>query len=146
MSTRGYRHRHQVVFEETNLVGNVYFSHYLRWQGHCREQFLLDHAPGVVAALQSGGLALVTVSVHVDYFDEAFAGDVVDVVMYQEEQVGSRVAMRFDYEREGHLVARGAQTVMCVQRTASGSVEPVPVPPELRLALDRFPRTREPLG
>ena len=31
------------TFDETNLVGNVYFAHYLHWQGHCRESFLADH-------------------------------------------------------------------------------------------------------
>lgn len=46
----GYTIQHLVTFDETNLVGNVYFAHYLRWQGHCRERFLADHAPGVLAA------------------------------------------------------------------------------------------------
>ena len=56
-----YLHRHRVTFDETNLVGNVYFAHFLHWQGHCREHFLADHAPGVLGAL-ADGLALVTVN------------------------------------------------------------------------------------
>ena len=28
-----YEHRHVVSFEETNLVGNVYYVNYVRWQG-----------------------------------------------------------------------------------------------------------------
>ena len=31
-----YEYRHIVSFEETNLVGNVYYVNYLRWQGRCR--------------------------------------------------------------------------------------------------------------
>ena len=44
-----YEYRHLVGFEETNLVGNVYYVNYLRWQGRCREMFLLEHAPDVLA-------------------------------------------------------------------------------------------------
>ena len=44
-----YEIRHTVGFEETNLVGNVYYVNYLRWQGRCREMFLRDHAPASLA-------------------------------------------------------------------------------------------------
>ncbi|HVR11545.1 MAG TPA: acyl-CoA thioesterase, partial [Thermoanaerobaculia bacterium] len=42
---RYFEYRHLVGFEETNLVGNVYYVNHLRWQGRCREMFLLEHAP-----------------------------------------------------------------------------------------------------
>ena len=44
-TSRAYEYRLVVGFEETNLVGNVYFVNHLRWQGKCREMFLRDHAP-----------------------------------------------------------------------------------------------------
>ena len=43
-----YEYPHTVGFEETNLVGNVYYVNYLRWQGRCREMFLKQHAPDVL--------------------------------------------------------------------------------------------------
>ena len=57
---RPFEFRHTVGFEETNLVGNVYYTHYLDWQGRCREMFLRDHAPAVMDEL-SRGLSLATV-------------------------------------------------------------------------------------
>ena len=51
---KAYDYRHIVTFEETNLIGNVYYVHYIRWQGICQERFLRDHAPEVVADLQRG--------------------------------------------------------------------------------------------
>lgn len=134
MKTYGYRHL--VTFEETNLVGNVYFTNYLRWQGHCRERFLAEHAPGVVAEL-SGDLALVTVSCHCDYYAELFALDTVDVRMGLAGVEAGRVSMSFAYYRLGQLpelVARGSQTIGCVRRTSVGA-EPVAVPAELLEAL-----------
>ena len=47
-----YEYRHVVGFEETNLVGNVYYVNYVRWQGRCREMFLLEHAPSVLDELR----------------------------------------------------------------------------------------------
>lgn len=135
-----YTHQHRVTFDETNVVGNVYFAHYVRWQGHCREQFLLDHAPGVLSLL-AGDLVLVTVDCAVEFYAEGFAGDRIEVRMELDRMTGNRVAMTFDYVRlrDGgeDLLARGRQSVACMRRAAQG-LEPAPIPAELRTALARF--------
>lgn len=135
-----YVYRHHVTFDETNLVGNVYFVHYLRWQGHCRERFLAEHAPGVLTAL-SGGLVLVTVDCACDFYAETYAADLVEVRMTLDRLAGNRVTMTFDYLRTGagppELVARGRQNIACMRRHA-GQLEPAPIPDELRAALSRF--------
>lgn len=134
-----YCYRHTVHFEETNLVGNVYFVNYARWQGHCREQFLLDHAPSVVRDLQKGSLALVTVSMSVDYLGETFAGDEVEVEMCQGPSTSrSRIHMDFRYLRSGELVATGQQAIACMERGDDGALRPVAPPSELLNALGRY--------
>jgi enediyne core biosynthesis thioesterase len=134
---REYRHRHRVTFDETNLVGNVYFAHYLHWQGHCRELFLADHAPGALAALHTGELALVTVSCAMNFYAECFAFDVIDVRMRLRDQGGSRITMEFDFAREQTTIATGSQTVACMRRL-DGRMEPVHPPADLRAALDSY--------
>jgi acyl-CoA thioesterase FadM len=69
---RVYEYLHVIGFEETNLVGNVYFVNHLRWQGRFREMFLRDHAPGVLAEFRRG-LTFVTIHVSCDYFEELHA-------------------------------------------------------------------------
>ena len=86
---RAFRYEHVVTFDETNLVGNVYFAHYLHWQGRCRELFLAEHAPGVVKLLTAGELALVTVACSMDFFAECFALDRVEVLMTLRERAWS---------------------------------------------------------
>lgn len=137
MTRRAYRLRHRVTFDETNLVGNVYFAHYLHWQGHCREGFLADHAPGVLAALRAGELAMATVSCEMEYYAECFALDEIDIAMTLRARHGNRLVMDFDFRRAGQRVARGSQTVTCLRRTGNG-VEPADVPAELSLALTAF--------
>ncbi len=135
-----YEYRHVVGFEETNLVGNVYYANHVRWQGRCREMFLREHAPDVLAAL-SGGLALVTTRVSCEYLGELQALDEVSVRMRLSDVVQYRVTMDFEYWRvkEGaeELVARGEQQVACMRRTGAAMTS-APVPPSLREALGAY--------
>ena len=132
-----YEYRHVVGFEETNLVGNVYYAHHVRWQGRCRELFLREHAPEVLRQL-ADGLALVTTRVSCEYFAELAALDEVAVRMRLGAVAQNRVSMRFEYWRGGaggeELVARGEQEVACMRRDGAG-LAPAPVPDALRRAL-----------
>src|SRR5215472_9465956 len=78
--TRAYEYRHVVGFEETNLVGNVYYVNHLRWQGRCREMFLRDHAPEVLKQLNES-LCLVTLSCSCEYLRELSAFDELVIEM-----------------------------------------------------------------
>jgi enediyne biosynthesis thioesterase len=129
-----------ITFGETNLVGNVYFAHYLGWQGECRERFIAMHAPGLLDQLRDG-LALVTVDCACDFFAELYALDTVCIRMSLASMEGNRIAMRFDYYRANEtpprLAARGRQTV-AVMRRGPGGMVPAPIPTELAAALTAY--------
>ena len=137
---RFYEYRHIVSFQETNLVGNVYFTNHLAWQGRCREMFLRDHAPDVIAGL-SRGLALATVSCACEYFAELAAFDEISVRMRLAELVQNRMRLAFEYwrRRQGieELVARGEQQIACMKRDGD-KLSPTPVPQTLRVALAAY--------
>jgi enediyne biosynthesis thioesterase len=130
---RAYEYEHTVGFEDTNLVGNVYFARYVSWQGRCRELFLRDHAPAVLDELACD-LRLVTTHVSCDYYAELRALDRVVVRMTLERITQGRVAMRFKYLRGEELVAQGRQEIACL-RAVDGAYMPIPVPQPLRAAL-----------
>jgi enediyne biosynthesis thioesterase len=135
--TPAFEYTHVVTFDETNVVGNVYFVNHLRWQGHCREIFLRERAPGVLSQLDDG-LVLATTRCSCEYFAELFAFDRIVLHMRLAELQQSRVTMRFDYLRNGsELVARGEQQVVCLRRNGDG-VAPTPLPDELRNALEPY--------
>lgn len=133
----GFTYRHRVTFGETNLVGNVYFTHYLEWQGLCRESFLFDQASSVADDVMSGRLALVTVGCAMEYFEECYARDEVTIEMTPAGVTSNRVRMGFRYYSQGVEVARGEQTIACMARQANG-LSPVPVPTELVEAIQRY--------
>ncbi len=135
-----YEYRHRVGFEETNLVGNVYYVNHLRWQGRCREMFLHEHAPEVVRQL-GDGLALATVRCSCDYLAELQVFDEVLVRMRLAGMAQNRLSLAFEYWRSGptgeELVARGEQQIACMRRdpAAGGAMVATPIPAALREAL-----------
>ena len=139
-ASRFYEYRHIVAFQETNLVGNVYYTHHLAWQGRCRELFLRDHAPDVIEQL-AGDFALATVRCSCEYFAELLVFDEVVVRMSLAEMVQNRISLAFEYWRQAshgeELVARGEQQVACMRREGK-HLAPVPVPASLRQALAAY--------
>src|SRR5215510_4941073 len=112
---RAYEYRHIVAFEETNLVGNVYYVNHLRWQGRCREMFLREHAPSVLEELRHG-LALVTTHCSCDYLEELAPFDEVLIRMTLGAIAQSHLTMHFEYWRGSQLVATGSQQIACMRR------------------------------
>ncbi|MFC8849249.1 MULTISPECIES: acyl-CoA thioesterase [unclassified Micromonospora] len=136
-----FEYRHVVGFEETNLVGNVYYVNYLRWQGRCRELFLKNEAPEVLADLQAD-LKLFTLKVGCEFFAEITAFDDVAIRMRLVELAQTQIEFSFDYVRVAPdggelLVARGGQRVACMRGPNTRTV-PARVPEALARALEPY--------
>jgi enediyne biosynthesis thioesterase len=135
---RNYEYRHRVCLEETNVVGNVYYTNYVRWQGRCREMFLHDHVPELVHEL-GRGFSMATTRVSCSYYYELSAFDEVVVRMTGGAMTPSRLTMVFRYYRvlpdgQETLVAEGEQEVVCTERQGGG-IQPIPLPASLRDAV-----------
>jgi len=141
---RHYEYRHVVGFEETNLVGNVYYVNYLRWQGRCREMFLKERAPGILADLRDD-LKLFTLRVDCEFFAELALFDELSIRMRLVDLAQTQVEFGFDYVRmtEGDetLVARGTQRIACMRGPNSRTV-PSRVPDALVEALAPYAAVR----
>ncbi|MEO3850463.1 acyl-CoA thioesterase [Streptomyces sp. B8F3] len=133
---------HLVGFEETNLVGNVYFVNYFRWQGRCREVFLKEKAPGVLDEI-AHDLKLFTIKCECEYFAELTAFDQLSIRMTLVDLTQTQIEFEFAYvkidEKDGseHLVARGRQRVACM-RGDGDQARPTRVPENLRQALEPY--------
>ena len=145
-----YEHRHTVGFEETNIVGNVYYVNYLRWQGRCREMFLKERAPEVLAELQDD-LKLFTLRVDCEFFAEITAFDELSIRMRLLELAQTQLEFGFDYVRLDPgggetLIARGRQRVACMRGPNTRTV-PARVPESLTRALAPYlPESRIEVG
>jgi len=140
-----FEYLHTVGFEETNLVGNVYYVNYLRWQGRCREMFLKQLAPEVLADLRVD-LKLFTLKVDCEFYTEITAFDDLSIRMRLQELAQTQLQFGFDYVRLDPgggetLVARGAQRVACMRGPNTRTV-PARVPDALLRALEPYTMAR----
>jgi enediyne biosynthesis thioesterase len=136
-----YEYRHTVGFEETNIVGNVYYVNYLRWQGRCREMFLKELAPEVLADLQDD-LKLFTLKVDCEFFAEITAFSELSIRMRLNDLAQTQIEFSFDYVRldpDGSevLIARGRQRIACMRGPNTRTV-PTRVPDSLVKALEPY--------
>src|ERR1700730_6674577 len=117
---RAFEHKHVVGFEETNLVGNVYYASHVRWQGKCREMFLKEHVPDILEQFDQG-LCLITTRCSCEYFAELSAFDEVIIRMRLLSLAQNRIGMGFEYWRnkagDEELVAKGEQQIVCMKRS-----------------------------
>ncbi|GAA3648179.1 acyl-CoA thioesterase [Flavivirga jejuensis] len=125
-----FEYRFKTTFEETNLVGNIYFANYVLWQGKCREMFLYETCPDVIKDINNG-LSLITLDLSVQYISQLFAFDNVVMHMFLEAQSPSRLLMHFKYYKEENealvLVCEGTQATASM-REENGKMVSVPFP------------------
>ncbi|AWI32830.1 acyl-CoA thioesterase [Streptomyces tirandamycinicus] len=135
-----FEYRHTVGFEETNLVGNVYYVNYLRWQGRCRELFLHQKAPDVLAEVQDD-LKLFTLKVDCEFFAEITAFDELSIRMRLSELGSTQLEFTFDYVKVTGgaevLIARGRQRIACMRGPNTNTV-PSRIPDGLARALEPY--------
>jgi enediyne biosynthesis thioesterase len=135
-----FEYRHTVGFEETNLVGNVYYVNYLRWQGRCRELFLQQKAPAVLAEVQDD-LKLFTLKVDCEFFAEITAFDELSIRMRLSELGQTQLEFTFDYVKVTGgaevLIARGRQRIACMRGPNTNTV-PSLIPEALAHALEPY--------
>lgn len=133
-------YHHVVSFEETNVVGNVYFTRHIAWQGRCREMFLKENAPDILNEI-ARDLRLVTLRVSCDYFEELNALDEIDIHMSLAYLRQHRIGLNFDIMKlrpaGSNLAARGSQEIGCM-RLRGGTLAPVSPPASLAKALKPF--------
>ena len=143
-SPPAFEYRHVVSFEETNVVGNVYYARHIGWQGRCREMFLRQNCPEIVKEFQAG-LVLATSRCSCEYIHELHAFDEIVIRMRLGAVGGNRIEMTFEYfkqsaegEEGGELLAaRGVQEIACMQ-TENGVTRPIAIPAGLQSALENY--------
>ncbi len=135
-----FEYRFTTTFEETNLVGNIYFANYLLWQGKCREMFLYENCPDVIEEI-SNGLALITLDLSAQYISQLFAFDKVVMRMSLEAQSESRLLMHFKYYKEENekltLVCEGTQATAAM-REENGEMVSVSFPESMFEVFEQY--------
>ncbi len=105
----------RITFQDTNIVGNVYFLTFFRWQSECRDAWLRTAMPEVWAARRCGGARLL-VSNWSNRFEDAFGatiGDPISVTLRVHSQDQNSVLLSMEVlKHDGPSRSRLASGIM----------------------------------
>jgi enediyne polyketide synthase len=131
----------ETTLEESNLVGNVYFSNYNKWQGALRDKYFYQIYPEIFKGTgQLGEWIPVRNSVH--HLREAMPFDTILVEMSLAAKYKNGVKLFFEYfklNEDGikQKLAYGEQDVLWVKRDDFGAVYPKQIPEKISAVLDK---------
>jgi enediyne biosynthesis thioesterase len=135
-----FEYRFITTFEETNLIGNVYFANYAIWQGRCREIFLYEFCPDVIEEIKNG-LLLVTLDMNITFLHQTFALEKILMRMSIDAKSDTSLLMRFDYYKEENdklnIVANGLQTIVAM-KSINGKMTTVSLPHSLLSFMENY--------
>ncbi|MBF0217723.1 MAG: acyl-CoA thioesterase [Candidatus Omnitrophica bacterium] len=108
------------------MFGNVYFARYFEWQGMAREEFF-KHMIQDKNYLMQNDLKLITVTAHVDYKNECFLYDDIDIAISVSEVTLTTAKIEFVYKNvmNDKVVAMGYQKIGFADK--SGNIVHIPV-------------------
>ena len=99
-------YKHKVQYYETDKMGIVHHSNYIRWMEEARVDFL-EKIEWSYDQLEKVGLVSPVLSLDIDYLHPSFVGDVIsiDVVIMELKMSKMRVGYKM-INREGEIVAK----------------------------------------
>lgn len=107
-----------VLFKQTNVIGNTYFSNYIEWQGEVRERFFLSHPAAPMFLQANPNIMLITHSLSHRFINNSFFGDVIRIELTTKNILEYSVVMIFRYfnAQTNKLIGEGWQKVCFMDR------------------------------
>ena len=99
-------HRHRIAFYETDAMGIVHHSNYLRFFERARVDWLAEHDQPYTAYVE-GGLHFATTRVEVDYRRSIVFDETVEITTWMESVRAASLCMAYRVEVAGELKAVG---------------------------------------
>ena len=129
----------EITFEDTNLVGNVYYANFVRWQNECRDDWLKETVYETYADLFRGNRRMVVTELNLKFHDPTGAalGDSIEVDMTTEEKKQGLQRLTFEMRRiprpgssdSSAVLVTGHQCFTIVEREAQWTQSPVDCDP-----------------
>lgn len=101
-----YSYQHKVQYYETDKMGIVHHSNYIRWMEEARIDFL-SNIGWDYKKLEDGGIMSPVIGVDCKYKVNTTFGDVIDIEVYVEEFKGVKLKIGYRMTKEGILVFEG---------------------------------------
>jgi enediyne core biosynthesis thioesterase len=127
-----YTTRPRITFQDTNLVGNVYFLTFFRWQLECRDAWLSAQNPNhEKVPLASKSISVLQFSTRFEDSFGARLGDQIEVTLSEGESIPETLSLDFEIwrrcDRNSDRLATGS--MICSEHGGDGSLGTIPSGP-----------------
>lgn len=99
-------YQHKVQYYETDKMGIVHHSNYIRWMEEARVDFL-GQIGWNYKKLEDNGIISPVTAVECKYRVSTFFDDVITIFVWVEEFKGVKLKLRYEMKREDILVCEG---------------------------------------
>jgi enediyne polyketide synthase len=135
--------RFETSLEESNLVGNIYFSNYTTWQGRVRDQFFYKLAPELYRGTGEHG-EWIALNSRIQHLREAMPFDTIEVQMslLKRYQYGAKLLFEYyklDENGQKQKLAFGEQDILWIKRDEQGNPIPSVLPEVFERNLAKVP-------
>ena len=124
-----FRYRRRVQFAETDMIGIVHFSVFLRYMEEA--EHTLWRAAGLTIARPGDETGWPRLAATVDFksplrFEEEF-----DVHLRIVEKTSKTMRYSAELRKEGALLAEGSLTIICIRRKRGEPIKAIDIPPDI---------------
>lgn len=135
-------YQHKVQYYETDKMGIVHHSNYIRWMEEARIDFL-DQIGWNYKAMEDNGIISPVTSVESKYRCNTEFGDVISIEVSVAEFKGIRLKLRY-VMKKGDTVVNEASSEHCFLDTEGKIINIKKVQPEFYEALARYVEVNKP--
>ena len=119
----------KVEFSETDMAGIVHFSVFYRYMEYAEHAFFRSLGHSIVDP--NLGVGWPRVQCHCDFKQPLKFEDEVKIHLLVATKTSKSISYQFRFHKADSQVARGAITVVCVHRNASGEMKATNIPSEI---------------
>jgi|SRR5208283_4839969 len=132
-----FRTTRRIEFVDTDMAGIVHFSNFFRFMESAEVELLRSLGLSVKMQTEDGeSIGFPRVSATCDFLRPARFQDVIEVSV-QLENVGTKsVTWRFEFSKEGEVLARGKVSAVCCRVLAEHRLESIEIPAAIRAKLE----------
>jgi len=108
-----YEYTKTILFKQTNMLGNTYFSNYVEWMGEAREQFFLTHPDAGAFLKKYSNIVLITQELHHKFLGNTYFGDMLRIELTSKNILDYSLVIVFRYIRlvDEKIIGEGWQKV-----------------------------------
>jgi YbgC/YbaW family acyl-CoA thioester hydrolase len=134
-----FRYQRRVQFQETDASGNVHFTWFFRYLEEA--EHAMWRAAGLSIAPRDAEIGWPRVAASFEYKKPLRFEDEFEVHLMIAAKTRRTIRYRAVLSKDGHLIATGGATIICVRRRPGEAARATEIPPEVDM---RFDVAREP--